>query len=168
MPFDPNKHESKSFDVLPAGDYTAILEGAELKETKKNNGHFLSLTFQIISDNGKGRKIWTNLNLDNPNTTAVAIAEAELADICRAAGVMSLADWVGFLPKNPGCAMYDVAAASNIPITLRLKKVFNDFRGEDDNEIKAYLPASRQAAPATAQATQGFGATADKDDDLPF
>ena len=166
MPFDPNAHESKSFDVLPAGDYTAILEGAELKETKKNNGHFLSLTFQIVSDQGKGRKIWTNLNLDNPNTTAVAIAEAELADICRAAGVTALDDWVGFIPKNPGCAMYDVQGVSNIPIVLRLKKVFNDFKGEDDNEIKAYLPAG--AAPATAQATQGFGNTVEDKSDLPF
>ena len=158
MPFDPNKHESKSFDCLPSGDYTAILEGAELKETKKGNGHFLSLTFQIVSDPGKGRKIWTNLNLDNPNATAVAIAEAELADICRAVGVLALGDWVGFLPKNPGCAMYDVAPAANKPLTLRLKKVYNDYRGEDDNEIKAYLPAGA-ASPV---------AKVEDDSDLPF
>ena len=131
-----------------------------MKDTNAGTGQYLALTFQIVSDVGKGRKLWVNLNIDNPNTTAVAIAESELADICRAAGVQSLPDWPTFVAKNPGCACYDVGPLENRPMTIKVGVEKRRDTGEDTNRIKAYKATATQTAPAAVQPPD--------EDDLPF
>jgi hypothetical protein len=55
----------------------------------------LSLEFNIVGGGNNqfnGRKLFSNLNLFNPNPKAVEIANRELATICRAIGVMNIQD----------------------------------------------------------------------------
>jgi hypothetical protein len=80
----------QSFDALPPGRYEAIISESEMKDTKAGTGQYLQLTFTVVGGQHEGRKLWSRLNLVNPNATAVSIAERELspsvtvsASLCR-------------------------------------------------------------------------------------
>ena len=133
-----------SFEAIPAGTYEAVIVESEMKPTKSGTGSYLELTVEIVSGEYQGRRVWSRLNLANPNVKAVEIARRELSSICRAVGVM-----------NPG----DSSELHNIPFLVVVKKVKRD----DDtftNEIGGWK-AKEAAAPATpvaaanAQAAQG-------------
>lgn len=72
---------------IPEGTYTAMIVDSEVKATSKGTGHYLKLTFMITDAEYYGRKIWENLNLDNPNAQAVSIAKRTLKSISNAIGI---------------------------------------------------------------------------------
>jgi hypothetical protein len=77
---------------LPAGSYIVAMKTSDYKETKSKNGHYLSVMFVVIEGPHKGRTLFTNLNLDNPNPVAVEIAYKELNSICEACGMAGVED----------------------------------------------------------------------------
>jgi len=81
-----------SFDVIPSGDYTAMITSSEAKPTKSGTGTILNLRIDILEGEFKGRIIFAGLNVFNQNPTAQQIAQAELSAICHATGVMQLND----------------------------------------------------------------------------
>lgn len=78
---------STGFELIPEGQYVAEIIKSENRKTKAGDGSYIALTWQICDGQLKGRQIWQNLNLDNPNQEAVNIAKAELSAICRAVDV---------------------------------------------------------------------------------
>jgi len=117
---------SLGFEIIPGGDYVAVIVESEIKATRAGDGSYLALTFQILEGSAKGRKLWANLNLENKNPTAVNIAKAELSAICRAVGILT--------PK-------DSAELHNKPLTLKVG-VKPDQNGEERNVIRAYKALS--------------------------
>lgn len=140
--FDANKVEpSKALTPLPEGDYKAAITGSEMKRNSKNNGSFLALELTVLEGEHKGRKLYANLNLDNPNKQAVEIAKGELSAICRAINVMT--------PN-------DSAELHNKPLwaTVGLEK--RKDTGAMQNRIKGYKSlAEGNAAVAAAPAAAG-------------
>jgi hypothetical protein len=83
--FNANEVEpSVGFEPIPNGKYQAVIAESGFKSTKSGNGRYLELEFEVIEGEHKGRKLWARLNLENPNSTAVEIARAELSAICSA------------------------------------------------------------------------------------
>ena len=133
--FNANEVEpSIGFQPLPAGKYIAVISDSEMKETRSGNGKFLQLEFEIIEGEYKSRKLWSRLNLENPNPDAVRMARADLSAICRAVNMLT--------PK-------DSLELHNLPleITVRCRKNQED---EISNEIKGYAPRESFTG-ATAQ-----------------
>lgn len=128
---------SQEFEAIPAGKYLAVITESEQKPTKKGNGQYLQLTFQILDGPYKGRFVWARLNMQNSNPTTVQIARQELSSICRAVGVM-----------EPG----DSVALHNIPLVITVKLKKRDDTGEFSNEIKGY--AKREAVATSATPAQ--------------
>jgi len=93
------------------------------------------LTFEIIDGPHKGRKTWARLNLDNPNETAVKIAQAELSAICRATGVMT---------PNDSVELHD------LPLVIDVRCRKRPDTGDITNEIKGYLPKNSPAQSSAA------------------
>lgn len=118
------------FSPLPPGDYTAVITESEMKPTKRGDGSFLALTFEITEGPSKGRKVWTNLNLRNPNPKAVEIAQRELSAICHATGQLRVNDSQE-LHYKPMVIRVDIEAQEGY---------------SPRNNIKAYKPASANAA----------------------
>lgn len=83
---------SEDFSPIPVGEYVVQITDSDVKPTKSGNGHRLELTFEVIDGEFKGRKVWANLNLDNPNPKAVEIAQRELSAICHAVGKLQVVD----------------------------------------------------------------------------
>jgi len=87
--FDSGGHDDMNtgFDPIPAGKYAAQVVESDFKPTARKDGKYIKLKFEILEGEFKGRFIWTNLNVVNPNPVAVDIANKELATLCRACGV---------------------------------------------------------------------------------
>jgi len=122
------------FEPLPAGKYLAVITETEMKATKRGDGSFLELTFDVIDGEYRGRNVWSRVNLDNPNPLAVKIARGELSAICRAVGVLT--------PKD-SCELH------NLPLVITVKCKKRDDTGEITNEVSGY--AKREAAAGQPQ-----------------
>jgi len=113
----------KDFGVLPAGEYTACITASEMKATQRGDGSYLSLEFTILGDGEyANRKLWENLNLDNPNQTTVQIAESNLGAICKA--IAESAGNPQLETPNDSSDLHDIP----ITITLAVKKDNNVIR----------------------------------------
>lgn len=129
--FDATKIEVKEdYAPLPPGNYSVVISATKVKPTRAGNGQYLELEFTVSDANYNGRKVWTNLNLVNPNPTAVKIATEHLASICKAVNVPVIQDEAILVGK-----------------ALSIKVVVKD----DRNEVKAYK-AIGTATPAPASA----------------
>lgn len=85
--FNAAEHgEMKNFGALPDGDYLLRIFESEMLPTKAKTGEFLKLSIHVMTPEFEGRQLFVNLNLNNPNANAVAIAGQELGAICRAVG----------------------------------------------------------------------------------
>jgi hypothetical protein len=129
--FDARQVEpAGEFEPIPAGKYHAVITESDMKSTKSGKGSLLQLKFQITDGEFKNRILWTRLNLDNPNKTAVAIARAQLSAICRAVGVMA--------PNDSG-------ELHNLPLIITVACKKREDTGDITNEIKGY--ASKNGKP---------------------
>ncbi len=127
-----NAHQvepTTEFEPIPAGKYLAVIVESEMKSNKAGTGSYLQLTFQVVEGPYKNRLLWTRLNLDNPNATAVQIARAELSAICRAIGVMTPNDSVEL---------------HNLPLLISVKCKKRSDTGDLQNEVAGY--AKKEAA----------------------
>ncbi|HEV57523.1 MAG TPA: DUF669 domain-containing protein [Phycisphaerales bacterium] len=139
-----NAHDvdpTTDFEPIPAGKYVAVITASEMKPTKRGDGAYLELTFQVIEGEFKNRLLWARLNLDNPNPLTVKIARSELSALCRAVGVME--------PKD-SCELH------NLPLAITVKQK-TDADGELRNEVKGY--AKRETAGGGAKPAQNANAT---------
>jgi hypothetical protein len=133
--------------VVPAGTYVAVITDSEMKPNSKGTGHLLYLTFQIVEGEYAGRKVWTRLNLDHPNPTAMEISKKELSAICRAVGVLEPKDSVD---------LHDIPLVITARVEQRKNADKKPVEGEFDNKITAYekktlSPAQPAQAPTDAK-----------------
>ncbi len=161
---DPNSQ----FEPLPSGEYPAMIIESEMKPTKNNAGQYLELKYQIIDGPFKGRQVWARLNLDNPNATAVQIAQQNLSAICHACSRLQVNDSaqlhniphlvrVEFLPASPkreraGNEIRGWKAIAGVtgPIAAPAPApTSSPFQGQ----AQTYAPPAPAAAPAWANKT---------------
>lgn len=131
-----NVEERKEFTLIPAGIYLAMIASSEMVSNKAGNGHFLKLDFVICEGDFENRHLIVRLNLDNPNPVAVQIAQSELAEICKAVGVIEPDDSTD-LHDRP----------------LNIQVVISPAKGEfgESNAIKKYLPLEEITPKAAAK-----------------
>lgn len=125
-------------EPIPAGWYTAVFTASEEKPTKAQTGSYLQLTAEIIEGEYKGRKLIERLNLNNPNDTAVMVAQKTLSAICRAVNVMR--------PR-------DSSDLHDKPFSVKVAVKPAEGSYGPSNEIKGYEAASNAgSAPAASPA----------------
>lgn len=127
--FDAKTVEPGGFDVIPAGEYEAVIIDSKVKPTKKGDGKLAELQLQILTGEYQNRRLFDRLNLWNPNDKAVQIARGTLSAICRAVNVLT--------PK-------DTSELHLKPLRIKVT-VSDDPEYGKRNEIKGYK--SRDAGP---------------------
>jgi hypothetical protein len=133
--FDANDYDpSTSFDPIPAGKYVAAITASEMKPTKRKDGSYLELEFEVLEGPYQGRKVWDRLCINHPNELTQKIARSNLSAICRAVGVLQ--------PQ-------DSTDLHNVPLTIRVRCTKRSDSDEMDNEVKGY--AAREASQGTPQ-----------------
>ncbi len=133
--FDANTVEpvDASFEPIPAGKYLAVIRDSQEKTSQK--GHtYLSLEFEVLDGEYRGRKVWANLNLNHPDADVVKYARAELAEICKTVGVLKPTDSVQL---------------HNLPLVITVKVVARKDTGELQNRVRGY--ARKEAASGQPQ-----------------
>lgn len=131
--YDTNAEAQQDFGALPTGEYLVQIIDSDLKPTKNNTGHYLELVMEVLDGPMKGRKHWENLNLDNPNSQTVEIANRAFASIREATGVANPTDSRD-LHFKPMVIRIDTLPAGS---TRRNGTV----RDRDEANIKAYKRA---------------------------
>ena len=135
--FDATSVEpTTAYELLPAGKYRAQIVESEMRVTKNGMGQFLWLMIDILDGEQKGRKIFDQLNLVNPNPTTVEIAQRTLSAICHATGRMHVSD---------------SEELHLIPMTIQVK-IKPPKNGYGESNAIAYLPSEKGAASATRTA----------------
>lgn len=136
-----------AFEVLPPGWYPTQIDSAEVKDTKAGTGKYLKLALTVIGDKFANRKLFTNINLMNPNPKAVEIGMRELAGLGQACQLATISDSGELIGKT-------------IDVRVKIGKARAGY--DADNEISAYAAlgtkSSQQAgAPAPRPATAAAG-----------
>jgi len=117
------------FAALPKGTYQVIIKNSETVPYKSGNGEMLKVTYEVISDKGKGRLVWENMNLWHPTSEkAKTISWSQFGSIMDAVGVQTCQDSTELHDK---------------PMTVDL-----DVDGQY-NKITKWHPAKASSAPVT-------------------
>ena len=82
----------RNFEPLPAGWYTAVVNGAEIKNTKAGTGQYIAVRYDITGPTHQGRVVFGNLNIKNPNPKAEEIGRQQLGELMRAIGLSTVQD----------------------------------------------------------------------------
>ena len=142
--FDATSVEpTTAYELLPAGKYRAQIVESEMRVTKNGMGQFLWLMLDILEGEHKGRKIFDQLNLVNPNPTTVEIAQRTLSAICHATGKMHVSD---------------SEELHLIPMTIQVK-IKPPKNGYGESNAIAYLPPERGAVARATKPTPAAPAT---------
>ena len=114
--------------ALPAGDYLVHIVKSELKKTKAGTGSYLSIHMPVLEpEEFKGRFLFENLNLVNPNPIAVEIANKTMNSICVACGEEGVTD---------------SDELHQIPFMVKVTVEEATAQWPESNNITAYLPES--------------------------
>ena len=128
--FDTNTapNSERNFELLPAGWYTAQVTESEIVPLSSGLGQALKLTFEVLQDGYRNRKVWARLNIRHSGSPeAERIANEQLRDLCESVGVVRMSDTVEL---------------HNKPTQIRVK-IREDKTGkyEPQNEVIGYKPA---------------------------
>ena len=151
--FDAKAPENNASNVIPKGEYPAILIKSELKDTANGKGKRLNLDFQILSGEFQNKRIFESLNIylrrnefktiaewetalkaDDKTLQAVTIARGQMSELCRAVNV-----------TNP----QDSSELHNKPVIIKvgIQEANADFPAK--NKITGYKPKGAAAQTPT-------------------
>ena len=120
-------------EALPPGDYRVQILQSEMRVTKAGTGQILWLDMEVLEGPLKGRHLYDQLNLINPNPTAEEIAQRALSAICHAVGKLQVADSEELHFQ---------------PLLVRVAVKPNGY-----NEVKGYKPVKQVAAAGASTPT---------------
>ena len=127
----------RNFEPLPAGWYTAVVNGAEIKVTKAGTGKYIAVRYDITGPTHQGRVVFGNLNIKNANPTAEKIGREQLGEIMRAIGLATVQDT-------------DQLIGGQLMIKLEIRESEQYGASNDVKGFKSNGAAPSKAAPAAA------------------
>lgn len=157
--FKPSEVPPSEYELLPAGDYAAIIESSEVKPSR--SGHMLVITFAVLSGTHDGKKVIERLNIVNQSEKTELISRQIFAKICDAIGLDNVTDTAQILNKR-------------LKIGVEVEKGVGTFinkSGEerpcfDKNIIKRYMPLNTVSPSEKANTVQSE--TVAQDEGIPF
>ena len=118
---------TSDFDVLPPGEYRAMIVDSDIKPTK-SGGEMAVLQFSVIDAPHENRRVFENLNINCPTSKkAEEIAMSTLKSICEAIGLNQF-------PQ-------DTVALHNKPMIIKLK-IETSAQYGDSNRVVSIKPVN--------------------------
>ena len=132
---------SEGYAALPAGTYPAMIADADVKDTKRGDGQYIKVQFNITGATHSGRSVFANFNIRNSSQKAEEIGMQQLKQLTSAIGLK------GELLDTQQL----VGGSCEIAVVVKKSDEFGE-----SNEVKRFLLASDaspvekdQAAPST-------------------
>lgn len=133
----------RSYDLVPAGWYTATITQAEIKDTKNGAGQYIKLRYDITGPSHQGRVVFGNLNIRNASAEAERIGRQQLGEVMRAIGLARVTDTDQL-----------IGGALSIKVAIRQSAEYGD-----QNEVKGFKAIEGGSAPATVARASAPAAT---------
>lgn len=130
------EHNRNDFEVIPPGNYLAIVTKAEIVITKAGTGKMLVTTHTILDLGYEGRILQFRFNVQNPSEVAQRIGRGQLTTLSRAVGLRDIPAESEQLLDKPHLIKIGLEKPSD---------AFNPETGEpypQRNEIKDFKPAA--------------------------
>jgi len=149
--FDPAEYADpvNNFNPVPPGDYILKALEAEEMSTRAGDGQYIKVKFEVSRGELKGRKIFMNFNVVNPNETAQRIGREQLAAWARACG-------------KPKANDTDQLLEVEFQAKVGIEKGKGEYLGRDNNRINEFVPKEGVQAPAQTTAKEGTQAPSTK------
>ena len=128
----------RSFELLPAGWYSATITGAEVRATKNGTGSYLRVEFTVSAP--AGRRVWSNYNVRNQNSAAETIGRQQLAELLRAIGKPRLGDT-------------DELLGSAVSIKVKVREASGGYDASNEVAGSKSLDGAAPPAPAASKAS---------------
>lgn len=132
---DQLPESTNSYELLPAGWYTASITKAELAPTKDGSGQMIKLRYDITGPSHQGRVVFGNLNIKNRSAKAEEIGRQQLGEIMRAIGLARVTDT-------------DQLIGAQLAIKVAIREAQNGY--EAQNEVKGFKSVGGSAPSAAA------------------
>lgn len=124
------------FSVVPADTYNVQIIKSEVVKTKAGDGTLLKTQYKIIDGKFKGRIIFGQYNLTNPNPQAVEISKKQMKTLCDAVG------------KPDG--VKDSVELHNIPLQIKVSVKPAQGVYAEQNDIKFYSKYTGESVSSTS------------------
>ena len=127
LKFDPsNVPAHAAAALLTPGAYDARIIEADLRPVRSGDGRALQIAFELTAPEHLGRTVWARLHIETRNAHVQQIAQQELAALCQAVGITTLADTRELLGKHAS-------------VTLGIRRRDD---GDTSNVVRAYAAAT--------------------------
>lgn len=159
-------------EALPAGEYIAVLDKAEIKTTKAGDGQYVNCQFKVVDGQHKGGVFFDIINIANPNAQAVEIGLARLNTLLTIGGlsacgstedleharihilaVLGLEEYNGnkknklIAMKNPNAPQQRLPQPTMQPITQQSQPVQNWQQPQAPVQQQQYAPVAQPQQP---------------------
>lgn len=164
--FDPNTvDDTGEFDLLPAGRYRVMIDSAAVKANRSNPGRHVSVAMTVVEGPLKGRKVWSNFNIEHSSEKAQQIGRSQFKRFLAACGITealeSPMDVVKVQHKVVGIELQHRQGSDG-----QTRAEVKQYTGEGETAAPQGKPA---AAPKKAPAKKAAPANEDADDiEVPF
>jgi hypothetical protein len=123
--FNPNETEAAESlegkrEVIPNGDYKAVVSKAERKNNKASTGWFWELTFTLLEGDHEGKTVIHRFNMVNDNDTAVQIGRSQMKK---------------FLETIKNLSPKDESYLCNIPVIITVKCKNSTFTNKNGEKV---------------------------------
>ncbi|WP_212723003.1 DUF669 domain-containing protein [Zooshikella ganghwensis] len=118
--YDPNIN---FFTPIPAGDYLAMIDKADVKMNKVGTGHYIAFSYIILEGQYAERRVFDNQNISHPNQQAENIGRRAISAIGQALG-------------NPN--VQDSDQLLNQPLVIKVTIRNNKQSNEPENVIRGW------------------------------
>jgi hypothetical protein len=166
--FDATQHdtEQRDFEELPTGIFRMEIEASDIVPTKAGDGTLLKATMIVIMPEAyKGRKLFTNFNLENKSAQAQDIGQKQFAALCRAVDLNSVEDSEELHFKAFTAKIGLGKAQNGYPARAEIKRYYFPDEGQvpepmiDANQTAPSAKPANDNKPAAQPAGQGAAAT---------
>lgn len=152
MNFDPSTVAPDSGrGAFPAGRYLMQVIESDVVDTKAGDGKILKLVMEVYDGPYERRRVWEQLNIQNPSQKAQAIALSQLSALTRAAGITHEVTESEDLHFKPFEAMVGIEPGDSKP---------GGGTYPEKNRINRYIFDGADAPPATKAAPAPTAKTA--------
>ncbi|MDX1032799.1 DUF669 domain-containing protein [Sinorhizobium medicae] len=94
--FNAQEHDTEQrteYEELPNGVYSLEIEASDVVPNKAGTGTVLKTTMVVVAPEVlKGRRLFTQYNIEHQNPQTQEIAQRQFASLCRAIGLDSVSD----------------------------------------------------------------------------
>lgn len=147
--FKPSEVPPSEYELLPAGEYPAVIASADLKVCESKSGHMIVLEFSILGGQYDGRKIIERLNIVNASEKAQLISRQQFAKLCDAVGLENVTDTNQVVGKRLKISL-DIEKG----VGTYINKYGEEKSTPDKNVIKRFLPLNSVAGPVSTPQTE--------------